>query len=469
MPSRWATSAALALGLLIGAGPPAGAETVRATAAEVAARLPAAEVVRAAKVALLGGDAAAARALAAALTARHPDHREALVVLSLAEAALGNGPAAFDAGRRAHALSDTPQERFEAARAAARGAYVAGQYARSQFWLRRAAVSADSPADTARTARDFRLARSKQALVARFNFGFSRSDNLNGGASGGLLTVDGVPFVGFLSGDAQALSGQYAWTSLTGAWRLAESGRQRTELTFRLYTRNVFLSDEARAQAPLAENGDFALTAAAVGLGRRQLLRDGLELSGAVELGQQTFGGEVTHRHLGAQLGLTRRVSATGAVTLEAGLERRALGESGDRMETQAELVFGYSGAVRRAGRLRLQLRVARTESDVSNNQNTALEARAGFDLARPLGPVRISVDLGAGRSDFPLYSMGLFPVPDGRQDTRLFGAIDFVPTKIQWAGFSPVLTITASRTQSNVSRFDSGEVAFTLGVRSAF
>jgi hypothetical protein len=452
---------------MLGAAGPGGAET--ATPAEVVARLPAAEVLRAGKAFLVEGNAPAAAALAQAYLRKYPGDGEALVLLSLAEAALGNGAAAFAAGRAAHAVARTDAERYAAARAAARGAYVEGAYGRSKLWLRRAALSAPTEADTARTARDFRLAGSKQALVSRLSFGFSQSDNLNGGSSSGLLTVDGLPFEGDLSADAQALSGSYAWGSVDAGLKLSETPRSRTELTFTGYGRMVWLSPEARAAAPDVRNGDYAVTALSFGASHKRLVGTaGTEVGLSAGIGQQTFGGEVSSRH--ARLGATvqRRVSARGAVTLGAEVERRALGEGGDRGETEWQLSFGYVNTLDNGGRVRLQARWSTTDSEVSNNVGTALEARVGYEFGRPIGPVRVSVDVGAGRSDYPDYAL-FFPIPGGRQDTRLFGAIDIVPDKVQWAGFAPVLTITRSTVASNVSRFDSNELAFTLGVRSVF
>jgi hypothetical protein len=465
--TTWGISLAVAVAATIAVSGPIGAETV--SPAEAVERLPAVEIVRAAKALLVSGDALAAREVATAYLSKYPGDSEMLVVLSLAEAALGNGQGSFKAGRAAFDMAATPEGRYTAARAAARGAYVAGEYGRSQYWLRRAAISAPTEADTARTARDFRLARSKRALLSRLNFGFSTSDNVNGGASGSLLTVDGLPFVGELSPDAQALSGTYGWGSVNGSLRLAETPRSRTELTFGGYGRLVWLSKKSQEAAPSVENGDYAVTALSFGAAHKRLIGEaGLELGGSVEFGQQTFGGEVTSRHLTLGTTLQRRVSARGAITLGAEVERRALGSDGDRSETEWQLSFGYSNVLAGGGRVRLQSRWSSTSSDVSNNVGTSFEARAGYDFGKPVGPVRLSVDIGAGWADYPDYAL-FVPVPGGRQDKRLFGAIEIVPDKVQWAGFAPVLTITGSRTSSNVSRFDSDELAFTLGVRSTF
>jgi hypothetical protein len=85
------------------------------------------------------------------------------------------------------------------------------------------------------------------------------------------------------------------------------------------------------------------------------------------------------------------------------------------------------------------------------------------------VGPLTFAFGLGAGYARYPDYSLFIFPVPGGREDRTVFGSIEVTPAGYGIAGFVPVLALTASRTDSNVGRFDREQLSLQLGFRSAF
>ena len=59
--------------------------------------------------------------------------------------------------------------------------------------------------------------------------------------------------------------------------------------------------------------------------------------------------------------------------------------------------------------------------------------------------------------------------VPGGREDLRVFASVNAFFPDYSYAGFAPVVTLSASRTDSNVSRFDTNDLSLSFTFRSTF
>lgn len=423
-----------------------------------------------ARRALATGDLGLARQLAETLLKADANDRTALLILAVAEPQLGRSEAGIAAGRQAYRLSRTSEERFEAARLTARAAFAAGSYTRAQIWLRRAATSAPTPQALALTARDYRLARSRNPLRVALRFNLGNSDNLNGGASGSLSTVDGIPVVGLLSPDAQALSGRYGWGDLQLSYTLSESPQHRTTAGLQIYARAAWLSAEAHGIAPMVENADLFQTFAELTATHSFTTgKTGTVVTFDGGLGMQTYGGEISSRQLRLGIGVQQRLGQSQVAGLRGEIELRKLGVDGTVAETATRLTASHATYFQNGSQLQFQLRGQTVQSERTNNQSYTLEGVASYDLGQPVGPLLIGVNLGVGLTRYPDYSMVLFDVPGGREDRRVFGSVDFTLDGYGYAGFVPVLTVTDSRTGSNVSRFERNEVAVQVGWRSSF
>lgn len=429
-----------------------------------------------ARRALLAGDMVLARQIAEILLRANPKDRDALMIVAVTSPVLGLADRGYATGKLAFRLSRPGKQRYDAARATARAAFDGGHFLRAQFWLRRAAVHAPTEADAARTARDFRISASKNPLELRLRFSGGHSENVNGGSSSSYATVDGVPIGGYLSGSAQALSGSVGWAQLQGTYTLSESARHRTSLGGFVYLRHVWLSQAARDLAPTAANGDFAAQVVELSLDRLRLVGQiapgqvgatELSLSGAA--GLQYFGGSLAERYLRFAVGLERKLSDRAVGSAMLSLEPRWLGEDGEVFETRTRLEATHNMVVGKGNRLDFRLRGTLTESERRNNDGYAVEAVLGFRLARPVGPLRVGATLGASYARFPDYTFFIFDVPGGRVDKGYFGSVDLTLDGFGYAGFVPTVSITASHTDSNVSRFDRDDMAIQIGLKSAF
>ena len=425
------------------------------------------EARAAAQQAALSGNFELARELAAALLQADPNDRAALIVLAAVEPRLGRPDQGRMAGARAWRLATTDGQKYEAARLAALAAANEDRLTLSQIWLRRAATVAPSPAALAQTQQDYAGLRSLNPWRTDIQLSFSPSSNVNGGSNDIYNVIDGLPFVGVLSGDARALSGVTATADVRLSYRLAETSQARTEIAGRFYSRQVFLSDAARALAPDSENGDFATTFFEVGVGHKRARGDAIVMAD-FDIGANWSGGDLSTPF--ARLSFAGNVPIAAQWTGSAGiaLEQRWQGNSGqigDVVQTlNAGLAYQLDGGAQIAGTVELR----DTQSDSGNLRNTATSLQLTYVPGEQIGPAEIVFTLGASVTDYPDYAI-ILPVPGGRQDVTQFASAEFAFVDFDYAGFAPVVTLGAQRSDSNVSRFDRSAFSIRFGFRSTF
>lgn len=422
---------------------------------------------RLAAQAAIAGDFLLARQLAEALLDADPRDRDALVILAAVLPRLGEATLGRQAGVAAYRYSATDRDRYEAARLTARAAFDEGRPGLAQLWLRRAALVAPDAAARDQTRADYAQVRARNPWQSAVKLGFGPSDNLNGGSESALNVIDGLPFVGVLSGDAQALSGWEATADLRLSYALAASATGRTVLGARLYLRRVALSDAARETAPEAENADFGSTAVEIDLARDWIWGEG---QGTIEatLGRTWFGGEADTDF--ARLSLSRAAPLGERLSYRAGLtvERQwdaATGTPGNDIATlDGALTYKLASGARLTGSLAL----TGITSDSPNERSDAARAQLGWTAAEPIGPIALSASLGVGWAHYPDYTV-IFPVPGGREDRQVYGSLSATLLSVDYGGFSPVFTLSATDTDSNVSRFERSELGLSVSLRSTF
>ncbi len=425
---------------------------------------------RLAQEALLSGNPALARELAQGLLQANPNDRTAWVLLAAALPQLGDAAGGQRAGARAFSLSRTETEKYEAARLTALAAMRAERLTQSQLWLRRAAIHASNETQEQQTARDYRLVANRNPLRIDLAFALTPSSNLNGGSEGAYNIIDGLPFVGVLSGDAQALSGIEARGDLSLRYRLEDSETRQRFLTARLIGRGVRLSDAARATAPEAENRDYAYLVADLGYGARRAT-DTLGYGWGMNVGRVWGGAEADVSYSFARLSGdgTYALSDRAAAQVFSSIETRwdSAGAQDARIGTIGTgLTWVADGAM--AGQYAVSLSLRHTESPTPNDRSDVATAQLSFAPAQAIGPASMRFTLGGAMSDYPDYAV-VFVVPGGRQDTMGFASVEVTPADWSFAGFAPVLTLTRQITRSNVSRFDTAEISLQIGIRSTF
>jgi hypothetical protein len=419
--------------------------------------------------ALRSGDTRLATDTARALL--EADHQDAFAHFVLAQAARQQGRphetrrAAARAFR--HAGSDI--RRFEAAHLAARGALEGGRLTFAQYWLRRATDVAPDDRTRELAVRDFHAVRRMSPLKWSLRFNVTPSSNVNNGAEDPLNVIDGVPVVGLLSPDALALSGVESSAQLRLRYRISESARQRTELTALSYHRRVRLSDEAKTTAPAARGSDYALDVLEAGLRHQRLAGEGRLVSVAAAAGDIRYGGDPYLDYGRLSLGLDTSAGRSGRISADLALEARRYDTAPDLPERRATLGFGYLRKMGAGDRLRAGLTLHANEIDSTTLRARGATLHLGYEFGRAFGPVTLSARLAAGVTEYPDYRVATIRVPGGRRDESLSATLDVAFQDITHAGFMPVVSVSAERTTSNVSRFETEAISVSFGIRSAF
>lgn len=415
-----------------------------------------------ARQALLSGDPALARQIAAALLDANPKDRLALLILAAAEPRLGRPGQGRMAGGRAWRLAETDVQRYEAARLTALAARQGDRHLLSMVWLRRAAMVAPSTRDLAQTRADFRRVRSESPISLRLRLGVSPSSNVNNGAADPFNEIDGLPFVGVLSEDAIAQPGVIASADLSLGYRLHASPKSVTRATARLYQTAVWLTDPDTD----LRGRDFAQSYLEVGVTHGRQLSQGI-VDARLSVARDWYAGRPESDRLNAALGYGWQAGTATQLRVFVGAEQAwPVSGGSDRLEWSSGL--SARSELENGGTLSWGLSHSKTQSDNGNARQTSTTLSLGYALPEQVGPARLELLGSVTYEDFPDYAV-IFAVPGGRQDTSLTAAVSATFVDYSYAGFAPTATLGITTTTSNVSRFETDAVSFRFGFVSNF
>lgn len=411
-----------------------------------------------------------ALAFAAALIRADPKDPFAHYLQAQALRKLKRLPEAQTAARTAFRQGESREQRFQAARLTALVAYDRQRFGAAQWWLRRAAQAAPEAERRARSIAEFGAVRAQNPLAIDLRFSLVPSDNVNNGSSGAFNTIDGVPYVGTLSPDAQALSGVIAEVGGTLTYRLRQSGSSATFLGAKANIRAVALSPAAKAQLGTTPAPDLGSQRLELSLSHR-IAPEGspARLTFAATLGRlwQTGVEPQDLRRLTASY--TRTLAPRTLLDFGLSLEQRERTEGRPRGDGVYSFQLTATHRLPKAGLLTGALFLSRYDTPLDGRSSTTLGARIAFAPAQDLGPARLSLNFGLQRAEFNGYALAGILVPGGRADTMGYGELQVWFPKMQYMGFAPELSLRHQTTGSNVSRFETSETSVTLGIRSTF
>lgn len=415
------------------------------------------------------GDMQAATLIAERLIARDP--KDALAQQILATSALNAGEldTARRAAREAYGAARSDRQRHEAAKLAAMIAAAQDRGFALRYWLRQAGEAGPTKRERAQAVAALDAVRNASPWEARLRFSLNPSDNVNGGSDKPYNVIDGRPEVGVLDGDARALSGLEARLGGDVSYLLARSDRQQTRLTFDLDLKRTRLSDSARKQAVNLTDRDFARTGLTLGL---EHLRADTSGKGAwnyaVTLGLEDDGG-TTGRSLGLSVGRIQRLNDRTRLTFGAEWTLDQTVSGADTLQRIPRLWLGLQQQLQNGASLGLSLSAYEVQSPSGQSARQGGVAQVSYAPANSIGPFDISTAFGAGVTSYPDYRVGFITPNGGRQDRSVFGEVSVSAREVSWAGFSPQMTLRVSRTDSNISRFDSTETGVLFGLKSQF
>lgn len=442
-----------------------------ATTAAQAETLTPAEMRQAGFVALTNREPGKALAIAEALVARDGTDTPALILRSRALRDLGRYPEALRAARVAWKAAETDEARYGAALAMAQAQSSSGNKTLAQFWLRRAVQAAPTPLSREIAERDFDYVRSRNPWIVSVDVSAAPSSNVNGGSTSDTLGhFFGYPLP--VPPDAQPLSGFQASTRLDLRYRLPPGSQSQNELRFKLDNRVTWLSSSAKDKAPMARGSDYNFHAVELGWGGKARLDDSRRLwSYGVMAGRNWYGGAPLTNYLHVDFGVDQPISPRLLVAGQIYAERQ------QRLDTdlRSANVVGVTGtlvqALKNGDRMRLTLGAENNNSESFAVQHYELRASVGWDKGRPVKGMKFSAEVGYQFSDYPDYIDTLsFPnEKKPREDHAWWAEASVTFDRIQYYGFSPVVSVSATRTESNIGLFESENYGLSLGFRSAF
>ena len=134
-----------------------------------------------------------------------------------------------------------------------------------------------------------------------------------------------------------------------------------------------------------------------------------------------------------------------------------------DTLVYDIEASFGRRLANRDVLRLSLGARTANT--DFVTSDYTSLRGNLQYSFHNKILDTRLSLTFGLGRKDYEEFALTI----DGRHDKSVSIGATAVFENISYFGFSPSLTLLASKTSSNVNRYSTDQISARLGIQSNF
>ncbi len=421
-------------------------------------------------MALKTGDARLARGYAEALVARDARDLNAHLILARAARDMGDIPPARAAARRAWALAQTAEERYSAALITAQVLSSDGKRTRAQLWLRRAAQNAPNDVLREKARRDFAYVKQQNPWKTDLSLTLAPNTNINNGSAQDrsllnyavteLLFGEQVEYE--LSDTAQAISGIEFGASLRTRYRFHQTPETAHDAKLSLAYRSFAITDTLTDTS--VKGSDFAFGSVALGYGYRQLnlSRKG-ELALDVEAGQSWYSGARYASYMRAQAQQTWRISPQRQLRFGTDLER-LWGQATPDLDTlglQASVTQGFASG--NTGYLGLS--VGGTRSSNPGSEYTEVTLRTGLALKRPILGAAVQFGIGASWRDYDVSRHSR----DGRQDSQIFGDVTATFKEIDYYGFNPSVTLSASSTDSNVGLYDVNRVGLSIGIKSAF
>lgn len=355
------------------------------------------------------------------------------------------------------------ETRFAAARQVAAHHVENGRLARAQWWLRRAANYAPDRAAADANRADFQAISRKRVFHPRLRFDIRPTDNINNGADNQILRLGHIILV--FPTSALALSGIEYTARADLKWILSRGKTQRTTLDIDLFGRSYSLSQDAQKKAPGARGRDYALTQVALGLTHaRQIVPFGrTELR--LGAGRVQSGGDPLRQFYRLDVAQHLTLSETSRALVSVQFENQTALRAG---QSNARLLgLRYSQAFQRPSGAGWQvtLDAQRYQAEAKGASYQLQQAYVTHHLARPIATLAVSAFAGVTRKHYPEFALSL----DGRSDHTIEVGTRVLFTDSTYMGFSPTMTLSAYRTQSNVDLFDTQGASVSFGFQSRF
>lgn len=425
-----------------------------------------AEVLQDAEQALSDGNPARTVEVTQNILMQNTNDFTALFLMSLAHSDLGQDEAAAQVATRAYEAAQNDAERMQAARLVGGARFSLGHYTRAQWWLRIAANYANMAEDAAKVAQEFQRIQRTNPFSAQANLSIAPTDNINNGAESDLLSLEGIDIEFRLPPETQALSGIEYAGDLRLSYRISQDARQITTVDAHVYARSFVLSAATQDSVPGLKGSDYALALAEVALTQRRFLFDGVgptTFSGGVGLVQ--FSGEPLWNYRRLILGQEFALGKDAVLSVQASVQNQIA--RNDIVSDTKVYNLTTSYAARRPNGDRLQLSLVGILNDAENDESTFsdISGSLNYSFTHQFLNTDWSVAASIGHTNYDEFALSL----DGRRDDYITVGGKGALTNLSYFGFSPSITVTASKRQSNVDPYNSTQIQALIDIQSNF
>lgn len=410
---------------------------------------------------LSAGQHTGAAEITEVLVQRDPGDTTSLILHAHAARNLGRLPAAQKSARQAWKSADRDIEKYGAALAMAQALSSDGHKTRAQFWLRRAAHVAPSEQMRRRAVRDYSFVRQTNPWSVNLSFGINPSNNVNNAPRDNTIILGGLVFT---NPTAVPISGFEIQNNVTLRYNFNEEQKSRNFVALNWSENHVVFTDD---NAPAGvEEADFAFRRIEAQVGRDFITGPGKPRQTiSVSYGRLWSGGDV----LADELRLSwkqvyKRPSNRGfAWTADLGYSDRK--DNDIRSGVTGSLRGQWSRPLANGDRISWDAAVGRSDTDSAAITHSNLSLGAQYIFGEPILGARAQVAISNQyrKYDDPLYG------PDPRSDAKLSISGSLLFVDFDTYGFAPKLTLEASQTNSNVTRFETRNFGLNIGFQSLF
>lgn len=418
--------------------------------------------------AIARGDTRRGRAIARDILAVDPKSGLAYLILAAAARADGQSAEATRLAAQSFRFSRPGDQRSQVAYLASQTAFEARRDLTSLYWLRRAHDEAATPERRRAIAEDYArlVAQAEQSLSLSANL--APSTNVNAGSRTSVNTIDGIPAVGLLSPDAQALSGLVLDLGGSYGRRLFQTQSGQGWWRLGLSAHKVVLDQATmtRLGATLPPNLDTAaietsyLQTQATQFGRAQF---GLGLGLALRQANTPLAYGWGSLGFSGRMGPATGYSVFGRAQFIAPTANQVQGDRNLSLGMQIEHRLEGHGVLTLSAQTSGQFR------EIQGFSSTSYALDASFAPEGRLGAFQLSFEAGVASQHYPGYTIAILTVPGGRRNLTAHGTLVLRHDDLRIWGFSPALRLRHAVSNSNVSRFDSVETSLGLGFVSSF
>lgn len=339
----------------------------------------------------------------------------------------------------------------------------AGRFVAAKLWARRAYELSDNAQEREAIASLYKRIAAASPLSFSASLSFAPSSNVNNGGTTNVIMIGGYPFV--FDENSLQLSGLEATGSLSMTYRLSQTTASRTEAFGDASLRRVWLEPQAAEVAPDQSNADFDQLRLAFGLRHSwQALPTLGPTSAALSFGAAYQALGLTSNWRMAEV--RQVLMQTQDRALRVDVQLRADDRLDSAISSSDTRRIGGLYQVRRGGGLEVASHISVSEVISDSALVERDEVAAGISVSGiVVGPFGLAISVDAAYADFPKWVLTL----GGRQDASLGVRIDATYGAISVLGFSPALTLSARRTESNLDIFDRSQTSIGLSFRSSF